>query len=106
MVIGDLKMYAEQHDGNVYHHRDSKNLDVDAIIEFADGPRAAFEIKMGFKAQGKGAANLLELVHRIGYSNRPKRALLAVITANGFAYHRQDGVAVIPIGVLTAWGPP
>lgn len=52
---------------------------VDAIIEFANVPWAAFEIKMGFKAQGKGAANLLELVHRIGYTNRPKPALLAPI---------------------------
>lgn len=102
MVIRDLRIYAEQHDGKVYHYRDSQALEVDAIIEFADGTWAAFEIKMGFRAQDEGALNLLKLADRIDYTKREKPALLAVITANGFAYRREDGVAVIPIGVLTA----
>lgn len=102
MVIRDLRVYAEQHDGKVYHYRDSQGLAVDAIIEYADGTWAAFEIKMGFRAQDEGAQNLLKLADRIDYTKREKPALLAVITANGFAYRREDGVAVIPIGVLTA----
>ena len=48
------------------------------------------------------ALNLLKLADRIDYTKREKPALLAVITANGFAYRREDGIAVIPIGVLTA----
>jgi predicted AAA+ superfamily ATPase len=86
----------------VYHYRDSDGLEVDAIVEFPDGSWAAFEVKMGFGAQEDGARNLLKLAGRIDYTKTKKPSLLAVITANGFAYQRKDGVAVIPISVLTA----
>ncbi len=102
MVIRDLRVYAQLYAGRVYHYRDSDGLEVDAIVEFPDGSWAAFEVKMGFGAQEDGARNLLKLADRIDYTKRKKPSLLAVITANGFAYQRKDGIAVIPISVLTA----
>jgi len=53
LVIRDLRIYAEVHDGKVFHYRDSRNLEVDAIVEYPDTTWAAFEVKMGFSAQGK-----------------------------------------------------
>ena len=43
----DLRIYADYHDGHLYHFRDNTSGDeVDAIIEFKDGEYAAFEIKL------------------------------------------------------------
>ncbi len=102
MVIKDLRIYADKLGGKVYHYRDSSGLEVDAIVEFPDSSWAAFEIKMGFVAQDAAAESLLKLAAKIDSSKSSKPSMLAVITANGFAYERPDGVKVIPINTFTA----
>jgi predicted AAA+ superfamily ATPase len=102
MVIRDLRIYAEAHDGKVFHYRDSRNLEADAIVEYPDNTWAAFEVKMGFNAQDEAAANLLAFAGKIDQDRMGAPAALTVITANGFACRRKDGVNVIPLPVLTA----
>ncbi len=101
LVIRDLRIYAELHGGNVFHYRDSSGLEVDAVIEYPDGRWAAFEVKMGMRAQETAAANLLTFAQRVDQSRIGPPAALCIITANGFAYQRKDGINVIPLGVLT-----
>jgi predicted AAA+ superfamily ATPase len=91
-VIRDLRIYAEVHDGKVFHYRDSRNLEVDAIVEYPDNTWAAFEVKMGFNAQDEAAANLLTFANKIDQEKMGAPAALTVITANGFACRRKDGV--------------
>jgi hypothetical protein len=86
----------------VFHYRDSTNFEVDAILEYPDGRWAAFEIKLGFGAQDAAAANLLKLAQKVDQKRMGAPVALTVITANGFAFRRKDGVNVVPIGVLTA----
>ncbi len=102
LVIRDLRIYAGLHDGKVYHYRDSRNLEVDAVIEYPDNSWAAFEIKMSFSAQDEAAKNMLTFAEKIDQQRMGKPAALTVITANGFACRRKDGVNVIPLSVLTA----
>jgi len=102
LVIRDLRIYAEVNDGKVYHYRDSRNMEVDAIIEYPDSTWAAFEIKMGFRAQDEAAANLLAFAEKIDQQKMGPPLALTVITANGFACRRKDKVNVIPLSVLTA----
>jgi hypothetical protein len=102
MVIRDLRIYAEVHEAMVFHYRDSTNFEVDAILEYPDGRWAAFEIKLGFGAQDAAAANLLKLAQKVDQKRMGTPVALTVITANGFAFRRKDGVNVVPIGVLTA----
>jgi hypothetical protein len=102
LVIRDLRIYAETQDGKVYHYRDSRNMEVDAIIEYPDRTWAAFEIKMGFSAQNGAAENLLAFAKKIDQEKMGPPAALTVITANGAACRRKDGVNVIPLTVLTA----
>jgi predicted AAA+ superfamily ATPase len=102
LVIRDLRIYAEAHDGKVFHYRDSRNLEVDAIVEYPDSTWAAFEVKMGFSAQDEAAANLLTFANKIDRGKMGAPAALTVITANGFACRRKDGVNVVPLAVLTA----
>jgi predicted AAA+ superfamily ATPase len=47
LAVRDLRVYAQAHAGTVYHYRDNTGLEVDAIVELADGTWAAFEIKLG-----------------------------------------------------------
>jgi predicted AAA+ superfamily ATPase len=101
LVIRDLRIYADAHDGKVFHYRDSRDLEVDAIVEYPDGTWAAFEAKMGFNAQDEAAANLLAFAAKIDLSKMKPPAALTVITANGFACRRKDGVAVVPLAALT-----
>jgi predicted AAA+ superfamily ATPase len=102
LAIRDLRIYAEAHDGKVFHYRDSRDLEVDAIVEYPDNTWAAFEVKMGFNAQDEAAANLLTFVNKIDQEKMGAPAALTVITANGFACRRKDGVNVVPLAVLTA----
>ena len=47
LVERDLRIYADYHEGHLYHFRDNVSGDeVDAIVEFKDGEYAAFEIKL------------------------------------------------------------
>jgi predicted AAA+ superfamily ATPase len=102
LVIRDLRIYADAHDGKIFHYRDSRNMEVDAIVEYPDNSWAAFEIKMGFRSQDEAAANLLNFAGKINQEKMGKPAALTVITANGFACRRKDGVNVIPLQTLTA----
>ena len=47
LVERDLRIYADYHEGHLYHFRDNASGDeVDAIVEFKNGEYAAFEIKL------------------------------------------------------------
>ncbi|MCL2381792.1 MAG: DUF4143 domain-containing protein [Treponema sp.] len=102
LVIRDLRIYAEAHGGNVYHYRDSRNFEIDAVVEYPDNTWAAFEVKMGFNAQDEAAANLLKFAKKIDQEKMGPPLSLTVISANGFACRRKDGVNVVPLSALTA----
>lgn len=102
LVIRDLKIYAETLNGNVYHYRDRYDLEADAVIHLNNGKWALIEIKLGGDSLiNEGAINLIKLSNKIDHDVMNKPSFLAVITAvDQFAYRREDGVFVIPIGCL------
>ena len=101
MVIRDLKIYADTGGGNAFHYRDSRGLETDVIIEYADGTWGAFEIKLGIGAVDSAADNLRKFANKIDLDKIKPPAMLTVITGNGFAYRRSDGVNVVPVSTLT-----
>jgi len=102
LVVRDLRIYAQPLRGRVKQYRDSSGLEVDAIVETAE-TWAAFEVKLGgVKAIDAAAASLLRFAKQIDSSRVGDPAALAVITAGGYGYVREDGVQVIPVG---AFGP-
>jgi len=101
LVIRDLKIYADSGGGKAFHYRDSRGLEIDTIIEYADGTWGAFEIKLGIGAVDAAADNLIKFAEKIDTDKAKAPAALTVITGNGFAYRRPDGVNVVPIGVMT-----
>jgi len=101
LAIRDLRIYADANGGKVFHYRDSRGLEIDAIIEYADGTWGAFEIKLGIGAVDAAADSLIKFAEKIDTDKTKAPAALTVITGNGFAYRRPDGVNVVPIGTMT-----
>lgn len=100
MCIRDLRVYAQALGGRVHHYRDSYGLEVDCVIQLADGRWGAVEVKLGDSGVDKGAANLRKLADRVDGSRMRPPSFLMVLTASGASYMRDDGVAVVPIGCL------
>ena len=57
-------------------------------------------VTLGNTAIENGAASLLKLAEKVDTDKMNPPAFLAVITGTGYAYQRDDGVYVIPIGCL------
>ena len=102
LCIRDLRIYAESIKGNVYHYRDANSLECDAVIHLRNGSYGLIEIKLGGDTLiNEGAETLKKLESRIDTTKMKKPAFLLVITAIGkYAYRREDGVYVVPIGCL------
>ena len=100
MVVRDLRIYAQANDAEVLHYRDNTGLEVDIVVQAADGRWAAFEVKLGPGLIEEGAAALLKFAERVDTSMCGVPALLGVIVGTGFGYVRPDGVATIPVGAL------
>lgn len=102
MVVRDLRVYAEALDGKLYHYRDSTGLECDTVLHRRNGSYALMEVKLGGKDLiDEGAANMLKLSKSIDTDRMPAPSFMAVIIGVGqYAYQREDGVHVIPIGCL------
>jgi predicted AAA+ superfamily ATPase len=100
LAVRDLRVYAQALDASVYHYHDDLGLEADMIIEMPDGSWAAFEVKLGVGQIEAAAKNLLKLRDRVDTDAAGEPLALGVITATGYGYVREDGIAVIPIGAL------
>lgn len=100
LVVRDLRIHAQAADANVLHYRDNTGLEVDAIVEAADGRWVACEVKLGQGQVDQAAATLLSFAERVDVSKCGAPAMLVVVVGTGYAYVRPDGVAVVPIGAL------
>ena len=102
LCIRDLRVYAESINGSVYHYRDASELECDAVIHLRNGSYGLIEIKLGGdKLISVGAENLLKLKNKINTEKMNNPSFLMILTATGkYAYQREDGVYVVPIGCL------
>ena len=99
MVVRDLRVYAQAADAQVFHYREKEGLEVDAVVEAADGRWAAFEIKLGERWVDDGARNLRRLARRMEHSDHERPSVLAVIVPSGYGTSGGD-VGMIPVGAL------
>ena len=102
LCIRDLRVYAESINGNVYHYRDALDLECDAVVHLRNGSYGLIEIKLGGdNLINMGAENLIKLKNKIDTTKMNNPSFLMVLTATGkYAYQREDGVCVVPIGCL------
>ena len=100
LVARDLRVYAQALDGEIFHYRDKDNLEADLVIRLNDDRWAAVEVKLGSKEIEDGAKHLIELRNKVDTSKVGEPSFLMVVTGGQFAYRREDGVFVVPIGCL------
>jgi len=102
MAVRDLRVYAEVLNGKVYHFRDRNGLECDAVVHLRDGRYGLVEIKLGGNELiNEGANALKSLVDKIDPDKMNLPSFMMVLTGVGtYAYRREDGIYVVPIGCL------
>lgn len=96
----DLRIYSESMRGTIKHYHDNNNLEADLIISLNDGRWAAVEVKLGSREIEEGAEHLKKLAANINTEKFPAPSFLMVLTGGEFAYRREDGVLIVPVGCL------
>ena len=102
LAVRDLRVYAEALNGKVYHFRDKNGLECDAVIHLRDGRYGLVEIKLGGDDLiDEGVETLLKLSGKIDTKRMKAPSFMMVLVGVGkYAYRREDGVYVVPIGCL------
>jgi predicted AAA+ superfamily ATPase len=100
LCIRDLRIYSQYLDGDVFYYRDSTGLECDAIIHLRNGKWGAIEVKLGEGLVDDAARNLIKLKNKIDTNLMKSPSFLMVLTATQYAYKREDGVIVVPLGCL------
>ena len=109
LCMHDLRVYTSLLDDAgiepLHYYQDADGLEVDAIIELADGRWAGIEIKLGEDKVPDGIRNLERLRSKVANNpaaRNPQPAFMAVLTATSpFArYDREHDVYVFPLTAL------
>jgi predicted AAA+ superfamily ATPase len=102
LCVRDLRVYAEALNGNVYHFRDKNGLECDAVVHLRNGSYGLVEVKLGGdELIEEGAESLKTLASKIDIERMKEPAFKMVLIGVGtYAYRREDGIYVVPIGCL------
>ena len=102
LCVRDLRVYVESLNGKVYHFKDRNGLECDAVVHLRNGSYGLVEVKLGGDDLiNDGVATLKALAGKIDTERMKQPSFLMVLTAVGsYAYRREDGVYVVPIGCL------
>lgn len=102
MCVRDLRVYADALEGTIYHYRDGKGLECDAVLHLRNGDYGLIEIKLGGEKNiEEGAKNLKLLASKIDTTKMKAPSFLMILTGTTkYAIQREDGVYVVPIGCL------
>lgn len=100
MCIRDLRIYAEALDGMVSHYRDKSGLECDAVVHLRNGSYGLVEVKLGGDDIETAAQNLKALSDKIDLNRMPSPSFMMIMTGTSYAYCREDGIFIIPVGCL------
>ena len=102
LCVRDLRVYAESLGGEVLHYRDKSGLECDTVIHLRNGSYGLVEIKLGGdKLIEEGVSNLKTLRDKIDTSKMKAPSFMMILIGVGdYAYKREDGVFIVPIGCL------
>lgn len=102
LCIRDLRVFADALNGEVYHYRDKDGQECDAVIHLRNGRYGLVEIKLGGdRLIEEGVRSLKSMAEKIDIDKMNAPSFLMVLVGTGdYAYRRQDGVYVVPIGSL------
>ena len=94
----DLKIYAESIGAKLYHYRENDTgVEVDAIVEIADGEYGAIEIKLGANKEEEAVASLKRFYELAEIKPKFMCVICGLYDA---VVKRPDGIYVLPITAL------
>ena len=84
------------------HYKDKSGLECDTVIHLRNGKYGLAEIKLGGqKAIEEGVTNLKTLADKLDTTKMPQPSFMMIVVGIGeFAYRREDGIYIVPIGCL------
>lgn len=102
LAVRDLRVYAESLDGDIYHYKDNLDNECDIVIHLRDGRYALLEVKLGGERLiEEGVETLKDVLRRIDTDKMGEPAFMAVVTGTErYAYRRDDGILILPLGAL------
>ena len=101
LCVRDLRVYAQRLRGDVYHYRNKRGQEADAVLHLRDGRYALVEAKLFSQEHiDEGARSLLSIRDDIDEEKMGSPSFLMVVTGTPYAYRREDGVIVAPLGTL------
>lgn len=100
LCIRDLRVYAQKNHGQVFFYRDNVGLEADAVVALHDGRWGLVEIKLNQSQADAASDSLRRVANKVDQTIMGAPSFLLVVTADGYAYRRNDGVYVVPIGCL------
>ena len=102
LVERDLRIYMDYLDGHLYHFRDNvTGLEVDSILEFADGEYAAVEIKLGYNQVEEAKKSLLNFYNNM--IKKPSFMCIIVGKCPAVIKDKETGIYIVPITALKPW---
>ena len=111
LCMHDLSVYASALPGvsstPLRYYSDADGLEVDAVIELADGRWAGIEIKTGEEKADEASRNLKRLRSKVGANpaaRNPDPSFMAVLLGKCQAarYNAKDDVYILPLTALTS----
>lgn len=94
----DLRIYAESIGAKLYHYRDNNTgLEVDSIVEIADGEYGAIEIKLGSNKEEEAVRSLKKFYELAEVKPKFMCVICGLYDA---VIKRPDGIYVLPITAL------
>lgn len=84
----------------MYHYHDKNNLECDMVVHKRNGDYGLIEVKLGTHQVENASENLKKLESLLDPKKMKLPGFRMVITGFGYAYRRQDGTYVVPIGCL------
>ena len=102
MCVRDLRVFADALDGGVYHYRDKNELECDAVIHLRNGKYGLIEIKLGGETLiNEGVKTLTAFASKIDTGTMKAPSFMMILTGtDNYAYRRDDGILVVPLGCL------
>lgn len=103
LCMRDLRVYASMYDGRVSHYRDSNGLECDAVVHLKNGEYGLVQMKLGGSEEEiDDAARKMEALADIVDEEREKKPafMMVLVGVEKYAYRREDGVYVVPVGCL------
>ena len=102
LVERDLLIYADTFGGKLFHYQDYRRRKIDAVVVLPDGNWCGFDIRLGAGDIDAAAQELLRVQREFGADPKARKpqALCVVCGMSKAAYHRPDGVYVVPVTAL------